>query len=248
MEEGMKTKIKILSVIAFVLLTAAACSPVSQVSTAGTTGQIPQITVTGSGVVYVAPDIAYINVGVRSQGDTVIEALEANNAQAKAIKDTLMSQGVAETDIQTSSFNVYPQSDYDYQGTITRTYFSVENNVYVMVRDLQNLGTILDAVAKSGANNIYGITFDIQDKTEAQTTARQLAVDSAKTQAQQLADETGVKLGEILSVSSYYSYPTQYYGYGMGGGGGDFAISSTVPITSGQIQVSTEVTMSFAIQ
>ena len=101
---------------------------------------IPQISVVGSGLVYVTPDIAYINVGVRSQADTVAEALELNNAQAKAIKDTMVAQGVDEKDIQTSSFNVYPQSDYDFQGAITRTYFSVENNVYVTVRKLESLG------------------------------------------------------------------------------------------------------------
>jgi uncharacterized protein YggE len=71
---------------------------------------IPQISVVGSGLVFVTPDIAYINVGVRSQADTVAEALELNNAQATVIKDTLVAQGVDEKDIQTSSFNVYPQS------------------------------------------------------------------------------------------------------------------------------------------
>jgi uncharacterized protein YggE len=75
----------------------------------------------GNGVVYVVPDLAYINVGVHSTGDSVGEAMDANKAQATAIKDTLVAQGVAEGDIQTSSFNVYPQSDYDFQGAVTAT-------------------------------------------------------------------------------------------------------------------------------
>jgi len=209
---------------------------------------IPQISVVGSGLVYATPDIAYINVGVRSQADTVAEALELNNAQATAIKDTMVAQGVDEKDIQTSSFNVYPQSDYDFQGAITRTYFSVENNVYVTVRNLESLGVVLDAVAKSGANNIYGITFDVQDKTEAQSTARTMAVESARMQAQELAVAAGVELGDILSISTYSSYAQPYYGMGMGGGGAEAAYSQAVPIAAGQMQVNAEVTMVFRIK
>ena len=209
---------------------------------------IPQISVAGSGLVYVTPDIAYINVGVRSQADTVAEALELNNAQAKAIKDTMVAQGVDEKDIQTSSFNVYPQSDYDFQGAITRTYFSVENNVYVTVRNLESLGLVLDAVAKSGANNIYGITFDVQDKTTAQSTARTMAVEAARKQAQELAVAAGVELGEILSISSFASYAQPYYGMGMGGGGAEAAYSQAVPIAAGQMQINAEVTMVFRIK
>ncbi len=241
----MNKKSIILIVGMALLLGLSACGPAVQ---GNTNGQVPQVSVTGSGIVYVIPDIAYINVGVRSQGDTVAQAMDSNNEQAKAIKDTLAAQGVDEMDIQTSSFNVYPQSDYDYQGAVTRTYFSVENNVYVTVRDLETLGTILDAVADSGANTIYGITFDVVDKSEAQSSARQLAVESAKAQAQELAATAGVELGDLMMITSSYSYPATYSNYGVGGGGAGYAYYASVPIASGQIQVSADVTLAYAIK
>ncbi len=238
--------------IAAVLLAAAlaACAPAAVVGggSASANEPVPQISVVGIGQVYVTPDTATINVGVRSQADTVAEALEQNNAQAVAIKETLMAQGVEEKDIQTASFNVYPQSDYDFQGNITRTYFSVENNVFVTVRDLGTLGETLDAVARSGANNIYGITFDVQDKSEAQSTTRELAVESARAQAQELAQAAGVQLGEVMSISTYSSYPMPYMDYGMGRGGGAAAYAEAVPIASGQMQITSEVTMVFRIK
>ena len=222
---------------------AVACSPAAVVDNA----QVPQITVTGSGIVFVVPDLAYINVGVRSLGDSVSEALDSNNASAQAIKDMLVAQGVSESDIQTSNLYVYPQNDYIGDGS--RTYYSVENNVYVTVRDLQNLGMILDAVAESGANSIYGITFDVEDDSAAKSSARKLAVESAKAQAAELADAAGVQLGDLLSISSSYSSASYYYGYGMGGGGGESAyLDSSVPISSGQIQVNADVTMTFAFK
>lgn len=230
------------------LLILGACAPQGQVAApvaGGTNQPAPNISVTGSGQVNVTPDIAYINVGVRSEGDTVSEALELNNQQAQSIKETLMAEGVAEEDIQTSSFNIYPQSEYDFQGQPTRDFFSVENVVYVTVRNLDNLGQTLDAVARSGANNIYGINFDVQDKTEAQTAARELAVESARRQAQELAEAAGVTLGGLVSVSTAQAAPSPYYGYayGMGGGG-----EGAVPIASGQMQISAQVTLVYAIQ
>lgn len=242
----MKTKKYLFIFFTAVMLLLAACAPAAVAG--GAAAPARQMSVVGVGQVYAAPDIAYINVGVRSQADSVAEALEINNAQARAIKETLMGQGVDEMDIQTSSFNVYPQSDYDFQGLITRTYFAVENNVYVTVRDLNSLGNVLDAVAKSGANNIYGITFDVQDKTPAQSNARALAVESARNQAEELAELAGVVMGEVISISTYYSYPMPYYGYGMGGGGGGAAYAESVPIAAGQMQINSEVTIVYEIK
>ena len=243
----MQTKRILIFISVAMALLLGACAPAAVVSPAAADTPVRQLSVVGVGQVYATPDIAYINVGVRSQADTVAAALEQNNTQARAIKDTLMGEGVAEEDIQTSSFNVYPQSEYDFQGNITRTFYVVENTVYVTVRDLNALGTVLDAVATSGANTIYGINFDLQDKAPAQSDARALAVESARTQAQELADLTGVELGEITSITTFYSYPMQYYGYGMGGGGAA-PMASTVPIAAGQMQVNSEVTIVFAIK
>ncbi|HUV15029.1 MAG TPA: SIMPL domain-containing protein [Pelolinea sp.] len=244
----MKTNKLLTLLSAVAILSMAACAPAAGLSAGLSNAPVPQVSVVGVGQVYATPDIAYINVGVRTQADTVAEALELNNAQAKAIKDTLMGEGVDEKDIQTSSFNVYPQSEYDFQGIVVRTYFAVENSVYVTVRDLNNLGLVLDAVARGGANNIYGISFDVQDKTPSQSTARRLAVESAHTQAQELVLAAGMELGEIISISTYYSYPVPYYGYGMGGGGGGPAFAESVPIAAGQLQISSEVTMVFELK
>jgi uncharacterized protein YggE len=246
MEVVMNAKKSLILIAAGIMLLLAACAPAAAVQ-GSSNAPVRQLSVVGDGQVYVAPDIAYINVGVHSQADTVTDALAQNNAQAQTIKDTLVAQGVAEGDIQTSSFNVYPQSSYDNFGNITNSFFSVDNTVYVTVRDLNNLGKILDTVATSGANNIYGITFDLQEKTPAQSDARALAVESARSQAQELADLAGVKLGKIISISTSYSYPVQYYGYGMGGGGAAPAASS-VPVSAGQMQIDSQVTVVYELQ
>lgn len=237
-----KTRIYLLLIIPTLIFASCAGS-----SNAGNTNRNPAvITVTGTGQVYVIPDVAYINVGVRSQGVTVTEAIAYNNDQAQAIKTTLISEGVADSDIQTSNFNVYQQSDYDYQGNPTRTYYSVENTVYVTVRQIEDLGDILDAVGRGGANNIYGVNFDVEDKSEAQTSARALAVQAAQAQAGELAHAAGVELGDLISISSGATTISQnYYGYGIGGGGG---MAESVPISSGQLPVNAQVVLTYEIK
>ena len=92
-----------------VLLTGllAACQPVAPTQISNNLP--PQISVSGTGKVYLVPDIAYVYIGVRSQADDVASALNQNNAQAQAIANTLKERNVASEDIQTTAFNVYPQ-------------------------------------------------------------------------------------------------------------------------------------------
>ena len=101
------------------------------------------LSVSGYGEVFIAPDIAYINIGVQTRSETVKDALSINNAQAKAIADALMKLGVEAKDIQTSSFNVYPLQEYGPAGEVLRNLYVVDNIVYVTVRDLQKLGDVL---------------------------------------------------------------------------------------------------------
>jgi uncharacterized protein YggE len=104
------------------------------------------LTVDGTGSIILVPDMAYVNIGVNSEGEQVAEALRRNNELARQIANTLKAAGVEEKDIQTANFNVYPQQRYDNNGQVTGTFFSVSNNLYVTVRNLSKLGELLDLV------------------------------------------------------------------------------------------------------
>jgi uncharacterized protein len=203
------------------------------------------IMVSGSGQVTLSPDLAYVYIGVQSQSENVAEALNENNANAQAIASSLRELGIAVEDIQTSSFNIYPQQQYDPQGQLTGTVFVVNNTVYVTVRDLQILGQLLDVVVRSGANSINGINFDVQDKSQAITEARRLAVESVSTQAAEMAQAAGVTLGELENMSVYSTGPTQPM---YDARGGFAAEASQVPISAGQIVIRVEVSATYAIR
>ena len=207
------------------------------------------LSVSGSGQVALVPDIARVNVGVHSEAKLVTAAVNENNKQAQAITDALLKKGIEAKDIQTANFNVYPMNSYDNMGNITGVKYSVDNTLYVTVRDLKTLSEILDAAIKAGANQINGISFDIEDRDAAQKQARDLALKDAEAKAKDVAETVGVTLGEVLSINvNNSSYVQPYPMYGMGGGmKADMAAESSVPVSAGQIVVTYEVSLLYGI-
>lgn len=241
-------KKKTIFIIGTLLIGAVLLSACGQIEAQGVTSTSERyIRVSGSGEVAVVPDIAYINIGVHSEAEDVSSALEANNTQAAELTEALKAEGIEEKDIQTANFNVYPQTRYDNMGQPVGTSYVVDNTVYVTVRDLANLGKMLDTAISAGANNIYGISFDIADKETVLAQARELAIKDAEAKAQSVAEVAGVTLGQILSIDvSTPTYTQPYFGYGMGGG--TSRVETSVPVSAGQIVVSYTATLNYAIE
>lgn len=237
----MKKKISLILIGLVVIGLLAACSPAAQSSSEKATRSM---NVSGTGQVSVVPDIATINIGVRTEADDVNDALDGNTRQANAIADALQALGVAEEDIQTSNFNVYPSDRYNpMTGEVEGRYFVVENTVNVNVRDLASLGEVLTAVVDAGANNIYGINFSVEDRESAVAEARELAIADAKAKAEAIAEAAGVDLGDLLSINVYEgSSPITYYD----AKGGAYS-EAAVPISAGTLTIIIECNLTYEI-
>ena len=241
--------------IAALALSGCAQVPVKAENTVSQTSQqttpIRTLAVSGSGKVTLVPDIAYINIGVHSEAMDVTAALQQNNDLAKQIADALVASGVDAKDIQTANFNIYPKTNYDPQtGNSIPAGYSVDNTVYITVRDLKNLGTLLDTAIRAGANQIYGISFDITDRATALVQARDLAIKDAQQKAVDVAEVSGVELGLVQAINVSDSSLVQPYNqyYGMGGGGGDAkSLDSSVPVSAGQIVITFTANLVYAI-
>lgn len=234
-----KLSLVLFSLVAFGLL--AACSPYGTVPE-----NIRSMSVSGTGRVTIVPDIATINIGVRSESEVVADALDGNTAQANAIARVLKQLGIEDKDIQTSNFNIYPSERYDpMTGQVEGRFFVVENTVNVTVRDLSSLGQVLNAVVEAGANSIYGISFNVEDRSAAVAEARELAIQEAKAKAVVIAEAAGVQLGEIININVYEgSMPIPYYD----AKGGAFAAEAAVPIAAGTLAIIMECNLTYAIK
>lgn len=201
------------------------------------------LTVTGNGMVYLTPDIAYLYVGVHTEGADIADAVDRNNARTQAVVDALKNMGVAVEDIQTSNFSVWSMEDYDDTGNRYIKYI-VDNTVYITIRDLSQLGALLDTVVAAGANTINSLSFDVADKTAALAEARQKAMEDADALAEELAQTAGLKVGEIQNIVYADYYPLPYYG--MGGGAATEA-AANVPIQPGKMQISVTVNVTYEL-
>jgi uncharacterized protein YggE len=239
----MKTRSIFLFTVLLLGLVLTACVP----SNITVQPQPPQrtITVTGTGMVTLTPDIAYINIGVRSQDASASVALTTNNTSAAAVIAAIKSAGVADKDIQTTNFSIYPQQQYDNNGVMTTLIYVVDNTVYVTVRDLTKLGGLLDATVRLGANTINSISFDLADKTDALSQARAAAVAEAKKQADELTAAAGVSLSDVQTISYYDSSAPMMVQYARGGG---MSAADSVPMQAGSMQISTTVTIVYEIK
>jgi hypothetical protein len=234
----MRTKLVFLVSLLALALVLSACGPAIASATTRS------VSVSGTGTVYLTPDIAYLYLGVHTEDADIAVAVERNNTRAQALVAALIAQGIASEDIQTSNFSVWSMEDYDDAG-MSYTKYVVDNSVYVTVRDLSQLGELLNIAVTVGANNINGITFDVADKTAALEEARQLAMANADALAEELAQTAGVSVGEIQTITYTDYYPSPYYG--MGGGGGA-APNVSVPIQPGLMEVTVTVNVTYGIK
>ena len=239
----MKTKFIFLTAILVLAAILSACVPASIT----VQPQPPErtITVTGTGKVTLTPDIAYIAIGVHTENASAKDAVAQNNTQAQAVTAAIKSFGVADKDIQTTNFSINPQQQYDTNNKPTGLIYAVDNTVYVTIRDLSKLGNLLDSTVSSGANAINSIQFDVADKTGALTQARAAAVADARKQADELTNATSVALGQVQTISYYDStapITVQYAKAEM------VAPAASVPVQAGSMQISTTVTIVYALK
>jgi len=193
------------------------------------------------------PDVAIINLGVNITDREVVTAVDEANAIIDAIGQSVEALGVEPQDVTTVSYNVWPEYRWDPetgQQTDEITYH-IDSTVRVVVRQVETMGEIISAGLEAGANNVYGIEFNIQDTAALEAEARIAAVADARARAESLAAEMGVTVGEPVSISEN-SYATPYVSpiieRAAGMGGGDAA-----PISPGQMTVQIQVTVTFEL-
>jgi uncharacterized protein len=237
----MKTKSFIVfAVMAFALLLSA-CAPASN-------ADVRTLSVSGSGEAFLAPDIAYIYIGVHTENPTAAEAVSENTSRTEKLIKAIQDFGIDAKDIRTTNFSIYPMDRFDPATGLPsgeKTY-AVDNTVYVTVRDLARLGDLLDTAVQAGANTVNSVQFDVADKDAALQEARAEALKDAQAQAQALAQAVSLSLGEIRSINFLDAQP--YPIFDGRGGGGAAAEGAAVPIQPGQLTFTVNVNVTYELK
>lgn len=207
-----------------------------------------KISVTGTGDVSVAPDMATLGIGVVTRAGTAAEAVAANNEAARELIDAIKAQGVAPEHIRTATFSVspvYDHSDRQRPDGPEIVAYEATNRVIAEVHELDRLGALLDAAVKGGANRVDGLSFGLDNPDAAADEARARAVEDARHKAETMAEAAGVRLGRVLSISEGGSgQPVPMYARSN-------ALASaeaSVPIETGQTTIAASVNIEWEIE
>lgn len=203
-----------------------------------------RIIVSGTGQVEATPDLATITAGVETRSSTAAEALASNAAAMAKVVTALTDKGIAPADMQTSQLNVEPvwATDSGSDGTPPAVVgYSATNLVTVRVRKVDTLGAIIDGLGKAGVNRMFGIAFDLDDKTSAYDSARERAVADARHRAELYASAAGVKLGSVMRITEATGGPGPMMFRAE-------AMASDMPVSAGSVAISAQVELVYAIE
>ena len=173
------------------------------------------ITLEGVGEVSGRADMAIITTGVVSEAKTAREALNSNTKAMSDVIEWLKKNDIASRDIQTSGFSVQPRytqvrANSNGERPPPRIVgYAVSNQVTIRIRNIENLGIILDHVVSSGSNRINGINFTFSKMDEMLDRARTNAMKDAMRKAGIYSQAANVELGRITMINELGGYRPQ---------------------------------------
>lgn len=191
------------------------------------------VVVTGEAKIEQQNQIATYTAGASAVNDDKQTAINEINRKMDAIIQALQAFGISSADMKTQNLNVNQSEESYYQDGVQKSrpgQWRVSNTIEVKLRDVARAQGLTDILTKSGATNIYGPNYSLDDTNAAANALMGKALDDAKAKASLMAQSSGQKLGPIISIVENYT-PQTYYGGGGGGIGGGGGQPGTNTVT-----------------
>ena len=205
------------------------------------------LSISAEGSVNREPDIAFLNAGVQTQGETAQTAMSANATAMNGVFDALAAANVERADMQTSNFSLQPQYDYSNRqaGAPPRlTGYQASNQLTVRVRDLDNLGETMDALVSAGGNTFSGLRFALEDDRAAKNAARDIAMKEAIARAELYAAASGYEVARVVTIAESGGYSPQP----MAMMAEARSMDRSTPVASGEVGYSVTVNVTFELR
>ena len=204
-----------------------------------------RLSLSATGEVSITPDIATVQSGVVSEARTASEALNANSQRMNGVFAALARAGIDRRDMQTSNLQINPVWTNYSNGEERRiTGYRATNTVTARVDELDSLGATIDALVTSGANQIQGVTFGVEDDSSARRQARLNAVSELREMADLYAGALGIELGGLLEFSESGGYSPQPVMMRAR----MESMDASTPVAAGQLTISVTINGVYAIE
>lgn len=158
------------------------------------------IAVSGMAEQEVAPDMAYIDVGINVRADDAETARTQEAQIASQIRRALLGLAITDNDLQNTSYYLYQEYKVDRNGVRTADKYVLDSSIKVTVKDLDKLSRVIDNVVEAGATNISNITYALSTQNIIQRQLLATAVENARDKAAVVANAGSRTLGNMLSA------------------------------------------------
>ncbi len=206
------------------------------------------VRVQGEGKITAVPDQAEIVFGVVEDSAQLKDASAKARKKMQAIFAAIKSFGISEKDFQTIDYNIQPKYKYDKNGNqAQRVGYTVTNRIKVLVKDLDQVGQVLEAVTEKEVGQVEGPSFGFSDPSKLGLEALKAAMADAHTKAQTLARSADAELDKVFSINQVSSYiPTPRPMMAMRA---NVAMESNAPpIAQGQSEVNAQVEVVYLLK
>lgn len=212
------------------------------------------ITVNSTEKVTVTPDIAEVVYSVHTEQKDAAGCQEKNAEDVNGVIELLKGLGVAEASIQTSDYSMYPIYNYS-NGTQRITGYEATTTLTVSDLAIDSLGDILKQSVQAGINNIQSITYQSSKYDESYQEALRLAVNTAHSKAQALAEAAGCTLQNAAGITENSNYGNARYSdnalaskmRSAGMADKEELSASSVDIMPGELDVEVNITVTYRI-
>jgi uncharacterized protein YggE len=208
--------------------------------------EVRTITASGKGAIEAIPDVAYVNIGVITEGVELSKVQTDNAEKMTNVIASLTELGIKKEEIKTTSYNVNPNYNWDEKtGKSNIVGYTVNNTLVVTINEINKTGNLLDKVVANGSNSISSIRFGIKNETELYNQALELAVKDARAKAEAMGKGLGINNiipFKITESSNRYTPVYNERNAAMD------AAKATTPISGGELEISASVSIEFSFK
>ncbi|HEY6122868.1 MAG TPA: SIMPL domain-containing protein [Pyrinomonadaceae bacterium] len=197
-----------------------------------------RVLVSGDSIVQAQPDTAILTISVVTQGKRAIDAQQDNAGKSDAVLKAVKAAAGSGAEVKTSGYSLQPQRLYRENQPPTITGYEARNTVTVILSDLTRVGTVIDAAAVAGANDVTGISFTLRKDRPARDQALAEATREAAAKARVIAEALGGRVVRIVEVQEEgTTKPPRPYSMEAG----QSKLAASTPIEVGTLEISSRV-------
>ena len=171
-------------------------------------GRARTVSVSGQGEVSAQPDMARVTLGVEARRRTLAEARSAVTATVDRVLALTRDLRIDPKYVNATRLQIQPEYNWNEKDRKRVLLgYVVSRQVEVELRDLDQLGALLERAVDAGANQVGDASLDSTRRKELERQAMALAVQDARLNAEALARAAGAQLGAVRTLNASGSAP-----------------------------------------